>query len=267
MTEEFSTKGIQRAITTKWLGKSFHYLPATGSTNELLKEMAAAGRPAGTMVLTDFQSQGKGRLDRRWEAPAGTSLLVSLLFRPDWPAEQATWLTMIAGLAAATAVQQLSRLNVRLKWPNDLVVQLQGQWHKLGGLLLEGSFIHGRLNYAILGSGINVNIPPEQLPAADTPATSLFAASGQPVSRLSLLNSYLNQMETLYDPAESGRSPQPAWSELLITLGQPVRVSGLALEQPLEGTAEGVDNWGRLLVRDSDGRLHSLSAGDVSLRG
>jgi BirA family biotin operon repressor/biotin-[acetyl-CoA-carboxylase] ligase len=258
---------IQETITTQWLGKHIHYRPSLPSTNDLLKEMAADGCPAGTMVLTDFQSKGKGRLNRRWEAPPGTSLLVSLLFRPNWPAQQAHWLTMIAGLAAVSAVTQETNLVPSLKWPNDLVHQVNGEWRKFGGLLLEANFENDRLNYAVLGSGINVNIPPDALPQSATPATSLLALSGQPVDRLSLLNRYLLALERLYQAAESGQSPQPAWVAQLITLGKPVRVSGRMLDAPLEGIAQGVDEWGRLLVRDGSDRLHSLSAGDVSLRG
>jgi BirA family biotin operon repressor/biotin-[acetyl-CoA-carboxylase] ligase len=260
-------EAIQSTLTTRWLGRPIHYLAALPSTNDLLKELAEHGSPAGTMVLTDFQSKGKGRLNRRWETPPGSSLLVSLLFRPNWPAQQATWLTMIAGLAAVSAVQQATNLTPSLKWPNDLVLQVEGQWRKFGGLLLEGHFEGDRLGYAILGSGINVNIPPAALPEAVTPATNLSAVRGQPLNRLSLLNHYLLALERLYETAESGQSPQPAWVERLITLGQPVRVSGPTLAAAIEGTAVGVDEWGRLLVREENGRLHTLAAGDVSLRG
>lgn len=218
------------------------------------------------MVLTDFQSKGKGRLNRRWEAPPGSSLLVSLLFRPNWPPQQAHWLAMMAGLAAAAAVRRETNLNPALKWPNDLVLEVDGVWHKFGGLLLEANFENDRLDYAVLGSGINVNIPPDALPEAVTPATSLLAATGQSSDRLSLLNRYLVELERLYEAAESGQSPQPAWVEMLITLGQPVRVSGPNLETAFEGIAEAVDEWGRLLVREENGRLHTLAAGDVSLR-
>jgi BirA family biotin operon repressor/biotin-[acetyl-CoA-carboxylase] ligase len=266
MNSMFDEKMIREAVTTEWLGKRFVYRPSVSSTNDLLKEMAGQGSPAGTMVLTDFQSKGKGRLNRRWDAPANSSVLVSLLFRPNWPPQQAHWLAMMAGLAAVSAVRLETNLAPALKWPNDLVLEIEGVWHKFGGLLLEVDFENDRLDYAVLGSGINVNIPPDALPEAATPATSLLAVTGRPANRLSLLNRYLMTLERLYETADSGQSPQPAWVERLITLGQLVRVSGGTLETAIEGTAEGVDEWGRLLVRDADGRLHTLAAGDVSLR-
>jgi BirA family biotin operon repressor/biotin-[acetyl-CoA-carboxylase] ligase len=229
--------------------------------------MADQEAPTGTMIFTDFQSQGKGRLNRRWEAPPGTSLLVSLLFRPNWPAQQAHWLTMMAGIAAVSAVEQETSLSPRLKWPNDLVLQVDGQWRKFGGLLLEANFQNGRLNFVVLGSGINVNIPLDDLPQAVTPATSLLAASGQKVDKLSLLNRYLLALENLYELAGRDQSPHPAWRDLLVTLGKRVHVSGPNLENPFEGIAEDVDEWGRLLVRDENGRIHTLAVGDISLRG
>jgi BirA family biotin operon repressor/biotin-[acetyl-CoA-carboxylase] ligase len=258
---------IQKAITTKWLGRPVHFRPSVTSTNDLLKEMAEKGAPAGTMLITDFQSQGKGRLNRRWDAPPGSSLLLSLLFRPTWPAYQAHWLTMIAGTAAVSAVRQETGLAPALKWPNDVMILVEGQWRKFGGLLLEANIEDGQLTYAVMGGGLNLNIPFNDLPEAMTPAASLLSASGRLVNRLSLLNRYLLALEELYEAADSGQSPHYAWRDLLITIGKPVQVSGRTLETPIEGTAEGVDEWGRLLVREQNGRLHALAVGDISLRG
>lgn len=262
-----NSDSILQKITTKWLGRPVHFRPSVTSTNDLLKEMAAKGAPAGTMLITDFQSQGKGRLNRRWEAPPGTSLLVSLLFRPNWPAGQAHWLTMIAGIAVVSAVRQETGLAPALKWPNDVMIQVEGQWRKFGGLLLEANIEDNHLTYAVLGSGLNLNIQPDALPEAFSPAASLLSVSGHPVDRLSLLKHYLLALEALYETADYGQSPLAAWRDLLITIGKPVRVSGHSLEAPFDGTAEGVDEWGRLLVREDNGRLHTLAVGDISLRG
>jgi BirA family transcriptional regulator, biotin operon repressor / biotin---[acetyl-CoA-carboxylase] ligase len=270
MVSDLSEGAIQAALTTRWLARPYHYLATTGSTNDVLRQMVAAGSsdnpPAGTLVLADFQSRGKGRLNRRWEAPPRTSLLFSLLFRPDGPAEQAAWLTMMGSLAAAVAIEAVTPLTVGLKWPNDLVIWRQPEWRKVGGLLLEGNFNeNGRVDDVILGIGINVNIPAGQLPPAVTPATSLLVATGQPVDRRRLLIRLLQELETLLDTAVS---PHAAWQARLINLGQPVRVTALtpALQPPLTGIAEGADEWGRLLVRDVDGVLQAIAAGDVTLR-
>ncbi|HFQ94256.1 MAG TPA: biotin--[acetyl-CoA-carboxylase] ligase, partial [Anaerolineae bacterium] len=210
---------------------------------------------------------GKGRLQRRWEAPAGSSLLLSLLFKPDWPAEQANWLTMIASVAMAEAVAEETAVPVRIKWPNDLVIKVENVWHKVGGLLLEGDVgVDGRIRSVVLGIGLNVNIPAEQLPTGETPPTSLLAVLGRLVSRRALLVDFLQRVEVGVDTAVAGQSPQAAWQERLITLGQPVQVTHTGTNQAIVGMAESTDAFGHLLVRDETGKLHTVTAGDVTLR-
>jgi BirA family transcriptional regulator, biotin operon repressor / biotin---[acetyl-CoA-carboxylase] ligase len=273
MNDTFTESEILAALKTRRLGRPTYYLPETESTNDLLREMSAgeSGRlPSGTLVIADYQRRGKGRLGRRWEAPPATSLLFSLLFRLDWPAEQATWLTMMGSLAAVTAIEQATALEAAIKWPNDLLTGTSaGGWRKVGGLLLEGDFDeHGRLRTAVLGIGINVNVAAAQLPEGPTPATSLLVESGRPVNRLHLLADLLQRLETMVE-ATPGQTPQPRWHERLVTLGQAVQVTsapGKAAHSSLSGIAEGTDAWGRLLVRDEAGTLHTISAGDVTLR-
>ena len=271
MAERLDEIAVQSALSTGWLGRSYHYRPTIGSTNDRLKEMAAASDgeelPAGTVLLANFQSHGRGRLNRRWQVPAGTSLLFSVLFRPNWPADRANWLIMATGVAAVEAVIAESGLMAGLKWPNDLMVDVAGEWRKAGGLLLEGNLsADGRLESAILGIGINVNVPAEQLPEATVAATSLLVAGGRPVSRLALLVTLLERLEAHYEAADRGQSPQVAWLQHLITLGQAVQVTNAVSGQTLRGIAEGTDDSGHLLLRDEREELHRVSAGDVTLR-
>ncbi len=268
MIDDLQKTAVIPSLNTQWVGQSYTYLKEIGSTNEFLKARVAEGHvPAGTVVVTNFQSQGKGRLQRRWEAPAGTSLLLSVLFYPDWPAEQAGWLTMIASLAMAEAVVGETAVPIRIKWPNDLVIKVENMWHKVGGLLLEGDVgADGRIRSVVLGIGLNVNIPAEQLPAGETPPTSLLAVLGRPVSRQALLVNFLQRVEVGVDTAVSGQSPQATWQKWLITLGQPVQVTHTGTNQAISGVAEGTDAFGHLLVRDGSGRLQTIAAGDVTLR-
>jgi BirA family biotin operon repressor/biotin-[acetyl-CoA-carboxylase] ligase len=269
LDDDLNESVVRAALTTAWLGRPYLYRDTIDSTNDYLKTLAAdPAYPAGTVLLADYQSAGRGRLDRRWEAPPGTSLLFSALFRPGWPAERGPWLTMLAGLAAAEAIEAVAGLPARLKWPNDVVIDHDGGWRKAAGLLLDTALDgDGRLDSAILGIGLNVNTPPAALPEAPTPATSLFAARGRPVARLPLLVALLERLEQRYDAADAGYSPRAEWAERLITLGRPVAVTAAGSYQALNGTAEGVNEWGQLLVRDEAGRLHALAAGDVTLRG
>ena len=273
LDDELSEIAVRSELTSVWLGRPYLYVPEIGSTNDRLKTRAAdPAYPAGTVLLADYQSAGRGRLERRWEAPPGTSLLFSALFRPRWPARQGTWLTMLAGLAVVEAIESATGLRAGLKWPNDVVLPEEmgeaQEWRKVCGLLLEATLDpNGRMASAVLGVGLNVNIPADSLPDSVTPATSLLVAGGRPVSRRKLLVGLLERIERHYDAALDGRSPARAWAARLITIGRPVEATSVGSSAPLVGTAEGVDEWGQLLVRDDEGILHTIAAGDVTLRG
>ncbi len=266
MANLLSQEAIEKALSTRWLGRRVYYYPVVGSTNDILKELATRGEPAGTLLLADFQWKGRGRLGRRWQAPPGTALLFSLLFQPGWPGHKVSWLSMVGGLAIVEAIFQLTTLKAYLKWPNDIVLKREGRWHKVGGILLDGEFSDGELQNAILGIGINVNMSREELPDVSMPVTSLLIESGKSISRLELLRLLLQQLEIYYESAVAGVSPHLAWESLLITRGQAVQVSDPKSGLTIAGIAEGTDEWGRLLVRDDKGKVHPISAGDVTLR-
>jgi BirA family biotin operon repressor/biotin-[acetyl-CoA-carboxylase] ligase len=268
MSEPFNETLLSSVLQTNWLGRRFEYSPVLDSTNDYLRDRLTSHSgilmPHGMMVITDFQTRGRGRLNRRWLSPPNVSLMFSLLFRLGWPIERANWLTMLGGMAAAHAIRAETNLNVRLKWPNDIMVEQSGRWYKVGGLLLESEFDEaGKIRSAVLGMGINVNIPAESLPTQTiTPATSLLVAMEYPVSRPRLLVAILRELEKRYTAAAQGQSPQPAWNDLLITLGQPVCINQ-SDEAVITGIATGTDEWGHLLVRDEEGQVHTVTAGDV----
>ena len=264
MDDDLRETAVAAARRTKWLGQAYYYFAEVGSTNDELKRLAAAQDLAtGAVALTDFQSQGRGRLQRSWFVPPRSSLLQSILFRPDWPPEQANWLTMMVGLAAADAIEAMTGLTVGLKWPNDVMVLQDNVWHKVGGILLEGEVGgNGRLQQAIVGMGINVNVKRADMPETASPASSLLIAGERPFSRLALLLDFWQRLEQVYETAVS---PHLAWQERLITVRQRVQVSQVG-QPALLGIAEGVDSWGQLLVRDEASNLHTIAAGDVTLR-
>lgn len=254
------------------LGHPVLFFPRVGSTNDVAHELAAAGAAEGLVVVADEQTAGRGRLDRRWWAPPGSSLLMSLLLRPPIPPMQAGQLTMCLGLGAVEAVEQVTGLRPSLKWPNDLL--LDGR--KLGGMLTELHLAGERLAYAVLGLGLNVNVSlggdtranssgPEAglcVPAdVAGSAISLFSALGRPVSRAELLAHVLVHSETWYDRLLRGESPHAAWAARLDTLGRAVTVATPA--GALHGLASGVTAEGALLLRTSDGQTHTVWAGDV----
>ncbi len=242
------------------------HLASTTSTNDVAREMAAQGAPEGTVVTADYQTAGRGRLGRRWLAPPGTSLLCSVLFRPAsdaGPLAPVTDLTMICALAAADAVEATADLPVSLKWPNDLVVVRGESWRKLGGLLAETGLSGDRLDFVIVGVGVNVNVPPEVLPDLAPDATSILAETGRMTDREVLLDRFLKGVKGRYERWQTGERPWAEWAARLATLGRPVRVVTGEGEQ--HGVAEAVDEDGALLLRTPDGNLHRIRTGDVLL--
>lgn len=231
---------------------------ATGSTNADLRRNAddADAWPHLSVLLTRHQTAGRGRLDRRWVAPAGSALAVSVLLR-DLPAEPAArgWIPLAAGAAMAAAVAaQLPDATVALKWPNDVLVD----GRKICGILAEAT-----PTAVIVGAGVNTAMTASQLPV---PTATSFAVQGVVVDEDELLRSYVSALDghlcalaAADDATASGL--HAAVTARCATVGQAVRVS-LPGGSLLEGVAVGIDDEGRLLVA-AEGTVHAVSAGDV----
>jgi len=284
---DLTAEAIAAALTTRRLGRPTLYFPTIGSTNDVAHKRAAAGAFDGLLVIADEQTAGRGRLDRRWWAPAGSSLLMSLLLRPALPPDRAGELTMCLGLAAVEGIEAATGLRPALKWPNDLL--LDGR--KLGGMLTELRLDGERLAYAVLGLGVNVNVEFTASPLASTVAStlastltspltstltspsaappeladtaiSLSMALGREVDRVALLVAVLVRCETWYERVLAGESPHAAWTARLDTLGRRVRVTTTAGR--VIGVAVGVTPEGALLVRDDDATERVVWSGDVT---
>jgi BirA family transcriptional regulator, biotin operon repressor / biotin---[acetyl-CoA-carboxylase] ligase len=236
----------------------------TGSTNTDCAARARAGAPEGLVLAAEEQTAGRGRLDRTWLSPARAALTFSVLLRPvGVPPVRRGWLPLLVGVAAATAARQVSGLDVRLKWPNDLLLGPR----KLAGILAEQSG-----GAVIAGIGVNVSASRGELPAtgaAALPATSLLLEGSASLDRERLLGEILAQIERWYqawrdtqipgDPQASGL--RTAYLGLCSTVGRDVRAD-LPAGTVIRGTAAGIDMDGRLIVRTPDGEV-AVSAGDV----
>ena len=254
--EEIVTDGIYNETTiadqihTKWAGKTVHFARETDSTNLWIKRLAKEGAPEGTLALAEFQSAGRG-----------TSVMMSILLRPKFEPQYAPMLTLVMGMAVAKAVKKLG-FDVSIKWPNDVVVSHK----KICGILTEMGVRDGKIDYAVIGVGINVNIRefPEEM--ADK-ATSLYLESGREFDRSQIPGLVMEAFEEYYEKFAatcdlSGLKEE--YESILANYDQPVRVLA---KEPYEGVARGITDGGELLVEKTDGTIVAVSAGEVSVRG
>ena len=253
----------------------------TGSTNADVRELLLAaagggtGAPAPIVLVADHQTAGRGRLDRTWEAPPGASILMSVgLVVTDLPVERRSLLTTCLALAAVDAAVAAGLDQVRLKWPNDLVVDGTGDdapddaaalgYRKLGGILAEQFTVDGVGDCVVLGLGLNVNWPelPEELSAT---ATSLNHLAGRDLDREQLVVDLLRSLDAVRLPQlEAGAAPTELAAEYRrhsATLDRRVRVELPAGE--LVGLAVDVTSEGALVVQDDAGERHVVTVGDV----
>jgi BirA family biotin operon repressor/biotin-[acetyl-CoA-carboxylase] ligase len=251
-----SVARLQRAFTGGDLWRDVRVVATTASTNREVAAAARDGAAEGLVVIAEQQTAGRGRLDRSWESPPRAGVLLSALLRPR--ADVATWplLPLLTGLAAVEAVLAVARLDVMLKWPNDVVVD----GRKLGGILAE------RVDDAVVvGVGINVSTRRDELVVGT--ATSLALERGG-TDREILVKEVLRALARRYaawqDTAGAAASVIPAYRERCETIGRQVDVE-LPGGQSVRGTATGVDDAGRLLLRDEmTGSERALLVGDVT---
>jgi len=252
-------------LATRAFGRQIEYRESVGSTNELAKQLARSGAPEGLLVLADEQTAGKGRLGRSWTTPRGSALAMSLVLRPELPPVLAPRITLVAAVAVAEAVREVTGLPAGIKWPNDL--QLFGR--KFCGILTEMDAEMERVAFVVCGMGLNVNMDRADLPEAFREvATSLKAEKGETFRRAPLVQAVMARFEDIYGRLTAGRFDQvlDRWRALSITLGQEVSALSMAGEPTLTGLAEDVDDDGALLIRTEDGILVRVMSGEVSLR-
>ncbi|MBT9140985.1 MAG: Bifunctional ligase/repressor BirA [Dehalococcoidia bacterium] len=253
---------IKDGLKANIFGKQIYYQRTIDSTNRLARELAAAGEPEGTLILSEEQLSGRGRLGRSWLSPAG-GIWFSLIVRPPLPLYKAQLMTLLAVVAAVEATQKTSGLSPGIKWPNDLL--LGGR--KLAGILTEVSAEMERVNYLVLGIGLNANLSAEHFQGelADS-ATSLLLETGQLVSRVRWMQNFLTVFEQAYLVAkEQGfASVIACWRRYSVTLGQNVIV--ISGGRSVHGTALDIDEQGALLVKTAAGQ-EAFLAGEVSLKG
>jgi BirA family biotin operon repressor/biotin-[acetyl-CoA-carboxylase] ligase len=234
-----------------------HRLDETDSTNDWVLDAASDGAPDRTVAVADFQRRGRGRLERRWEAPRGSALLCSVLLRVTLDAEDRHLCSVAVGLAALEACTVTAGADTGLKWPNDLV----GGDRKLGGVLAEtdGRVDDDGATAVVVGLGVNLTWPGP--PASG--GTSILELTGTTVARDALLDAYLDALDARDRALRSGRGRAAlveAYRSNLVTLGR--RVAVQLHDDHFTGIAHDVTDRGHLVVETDEG-MRVIAAGDV----
>jgi len=253
---------LQEGLRTKSLGRNILFSHSVASTNDWARELAKLSAPEGTVAIAETQTSGRGRLSRKWVSPIG-GLWFSVILRPKLPANKAAKLVFAAGLAVAEVLRELYSLPAETKWPNDVLVHDR----KVCGILTEMNTTGKKVNYAIVGVGINANFNAKVFPdSLRETVTSLETKLGRKIRLEELFKALLERLECLYGLFLSGGSGSilDRWKSYAGFLGHQVEVAGQT--ERLSGLAVDVDNEGALILRLEDGAMKRVLAGDVSLK-
>jgi len=245
------------------LGDSIYYFKSIDSTNSYAKKLALEGAGEGTIVISDEQTGGRGRLGRQWVSQPGTSISMSMLLRPTIYPNEAAKITEITAAAVANAITNVTNLETGIKWPNDIILDNK----KVCGILTEMNAELNNINYVIVGIGINVNIDefPEEI---SNIATSLKRVLGSEVSRKNIVINIVEEFEKLYyDFIDTGslRSTVEICKKKSVTVGRTVRI--INKKETIIAEAIDITENGELVIKKDDGEIINVISGEVSVRG
>jgi len=253
---------ISVGLETNHFGKTIYFFPSIDSTNNKCHELAKEGAPHGTLVVAEEQVGGKGRLGRVWFSPKGKNIIMSLILRPNLEIQRCPQLTLLTAVAIVEVLQEDYGIDAHIKWPNDVLIKGK----KICGILTELNAEADRINWVIIGVGINVNVEEEDFPPQVLEvATSLRLEKGEKLYRVPLMQKILKRMEELYELYEGeGFLPiKNRWEKQAITIGKTVTIR--TLQETFTGKAEGINDSGVLLVRKPDGTLKQVYSADVEI--
>jgi BirA family biotin operon repressor/biotin-[acetyl-CoA-carboxylase] ligase len=261
MTDGLSPAAILQHIEDsgpiRWEPKVFPVLP---STNDRIKELAAAGAAEGTVILCETQTAGRGRLDRSFFSPEGTGLYMSLLLRPSQSAGRLALLTPLAAVAVCESVRTLCRPEAGIKWVNDILIGGK----KVCGILAEAFFSAegGRAAYAVVGIGVNVYEPVGGFPPGLEDKAAALLPERRPGLRAHLAAEILNRLQSYYQDFAAGTFLQ-RYRALSVVIGREIGVSENG--SYYRARALDIDDAGALVIRTENGAVRTLTTGEIRL--
>ncbi len=255
---------IKNYLHTEYIGKNIIYYDSIGSTNSKAKELAESGQEHGTVIISEEQTSGRGRLGRNWISPKYKGIWMSIILRPNIITENISQITLLGAAAVQKATMKMG-IKTSIKWPNDIVLNSK----KVCGILTEMSGEVDHINYLVMGIGINVNLKEEDLPLdLKDIATSLKLETGEYIDRKILLANVLNIFEELYKAFVEDSNIKETIDicrENSILIGKEIQL----VNRGKVTTAKAIDisDQGELVIENSKGQVEYVVSGEVSIRG
>ena len=255
-------KSIKHFLKNRIIGKNLVVLDSVGSTNDYLKALGDDGCENGTVAVAREQTNGKGRLGRRWTSKKDESLTFSILLRPRIAPSEVSAITPLAGLAVCKALRKFAGIECKIKWPNDIIVGKR----KLVGILMEMSAECEAVEYVVIGVGINVSQAEFPAEISDK-ATSILLETGKSIDKNEILTCILEEIEKVFAETnlEFSATALREYTDLCATIGRNVTFQRNA--KKLSGIAVGIAKNGELKVIHSDSKVSFVNSGEVTVQG
>lgn len=252
---------VSQYLATNFIGRNYIYKASIHSTNDMAKEISADVQN-GTVIVAEEQLSGRGRMGRTWVSPKGCGIWMSIILKPNMNPQDAVKLTQVAAVSVVCSIIKTANMDAGIKWPNDIIINGK----KVCGILTEMNSEIDKINYVVIGIGLNVNQSefPDDL---KDKATSLYLEKGSKIDRKLLTAGILNYFEQYYNKylEEGFASIRNLCIEKSVTIGKQVRV--VSTDGELMGQAIGIDHNGNLIVKMQNGENTVIISGDVSVRG
>jgi BirA family biotin operon repressor/biotin-[acetyl-CoA-carboxylase] ligase len=253
----------------KFIGNKLRFYKCIPSTQTLAISLAEnTSNAAGTVIIAEQQTGGVGRIGRKWISPKG-GIWLSVILRPDVPITRSTLISFAAAIAVSDTINRITKLNSRLKWPNDIVIKGK----KVGGTLLDLAIQNKSIKYAVIGIGVNANVDASKIYSEIANSESFFGVtslkselSGRNINKFEFIKILLETLEYYYLKLENDNIDKiiDKWKESSDTLNKAVKVK--VKDECFEGIALDIDNNGALFVKTTDGKLQKLISGDLITR-
>jgi BirA family transcriptional regulator, biotin operon repressor / biotin---[acetyl-CoA-carboxylase] ligase len=254
---------IQFGLQTKRLGQTIYYEESVESTQKIAHRLSYEGYPEGTLVISEEQVAGRGRMTRSWYSPKYTGIWMSLILRPNLPPQKAPQFTLIAAVAISQAIEEISGIEAEIKWPNDILIRGK----KVTGILTELQADADKIHSIIIGMGVNVNQSSTDFAADIKPiATSIAIEAKKKIPRAQLVRRILEKLEIYYDlyMEEGFRPIKLMWESRAVSIGK--NIIARTINGTIEGKALGITDEGILQLEDAQGIIHHIYSADIEIK-